>query len=116
MAISSTPWMGKVTLATANTVYRLSDLLAALADARKPLVSSPARCEYLSIQADPDGQATKYYIGTHDTMSATDYGIYLIATQAWQIQSMGANLIRLDQIYLMSDARDAVMYIAFLTR
>ena len=141
MAVSSTPWMGKVTLTTANTVYRLSDLLAALADARKPLVSSPARCEYLSIQADPDGQGAKYYIGTHATMGATDYGIYLIATQpyfyypwflrkpvvnyefgivptrgfSWRKKAMWAYM-RFTQFYVYHPAADAIVSNSEFTR
>jgi hypothetical protein len=116
MSVSTTPWMGLVTLDTANTVYQLSTLLAAIQDSKRPSVGTPARCQYLSIQADPDGQSAKYYIGNHSGMSAGDYGIYLIATQAWQVHSMDSNLIRLDHVFLMSDTASAKMSIAFITR
>ena len=116
MSVSSTPWMGTVTLTTANTVYQLSALLAALGASIRPAVGTPPRCQYVSIQANPGAQSSILYIGSRDTMSATDYGVYLIATQAWQVQSMDANLIRLDQIYLMSDGSSQTVNVTFITR
>lgn len=115
MSVTCTPWCGTVTLAVANVSYQLSALCSALPDLIRPKFGTVPKCEYLSIQADVDGGGTKYYIGNQD-FGPGSFGLQLIATQAWQVQSMGANLIRLDQIYVMCDTAPAYMNVIFITR
>ena len=115
MAATYTPWGGTITLAVANVSYELASLLSALPDVIRPILGAKPRCEYLSVQADADGQGTKYYIGNQD-MGPTSFGLQLVATQAWQVQSMGANLIRLDHVHVMCDSAPAYMNIIFITR
>ena len=115
MSAKYTPWCGRVTLTLDYVSYKLSDLLEALPDIIRPKLGDIPRCEYLSIQADETGGGAKYYIGNQD-MGPTSYGVYLAATQAWQVQSMGANLIRLDHVYVMSDTGPSYMNVIFITR
>lgn len=118
MATSNTPWMGVVTLATANTVYQLSALLQALSAARKPSqgsVSGLIKAASIQLQGDPSGGATKYYIGNSD-MSSTDFGALIFASQVFQPPSLESNLYVLNNIYLMADADNSKVYVLFVTR
>lgn len=116
MAVSFTPWLGCVTLATANQVYQLSALLQALGT-DPPYMPTPPRCQFVSIQADPSGNAggARFYIG-NEHLSASNFGVCIFSTQVWPIYSMDANLIRLDHIYVMCDTDNLQMGVNFLTR
>ncbi len=115
MAISRTPWMGSVTLTSSSTAYQLSALLAALSDAVKPLFTTTPTVQYLSIQVDPAAGGAKVYVG-NESVSSTNYGVALFASQAFPIWSMGANLAHLDQIWILSDTGSIALGISFITR
>jgi hypothetical protein len=109
-----TPVLKTITLTNANTNYQLSALLNALDGdiAHNPLSS---RCTYLQLQFDVNAGSDVLLIGNAD-LSATNFGVQLVGTQAWPVQSMDSNLIRLDQIYLRCTGPSRVVYVAMLTR
>lgn len=109
-----TPILKTVTLALANTNYRLSALLAALDPDIVGQVGQ-GRCQYLQIQFDINAGADLLRIGNVD-LSDTNFGVTLVGTQAWPIQSVETNLIRTDQIYLRSNGAGHVVYVAMLVR
>ena len=117
MAVSLTPWFGTVTGGAANTPQSIQALLAALAASAAPNIgpSNVLRAAYIQVQADPLGGGVKFYIG-RSTMSATDFGVQLVAAQVWTPPSAGLNLYRLDQIFLMADGQSANWNITFITR
>lgn len=121
MSVSTTPFTEFVTTTTANVPQSLQSLLAALPAARKPsALSNPSgilRACYIQVQADAAGGATKYYWGNASTMTTTQQvGGVLQASQVWAPPSLGGNLYRLDQIFLMADASSANWYVTFICR
>lgn len=115
MAVSMTPWMGTITIVAPNVPYQLSALLSGLADAVKPKFGTVPRAQFVALQANPDGAGTKFYIG-NESLSATNYGVLIYATQVWPIYSMEGNLVRLDHIYVMANAETQIMNVCFITR
>lgn len=109
-----TPILKTVTLTAANTNYQLSALLAAL-DADIVGQVGQGRCQYLQLQFDMNAGADLLRIGNVD-LSDTNFGVVLVGTQAWQMQSVETNLIRTDQIYLRSNGPSHVVYVAMLVR
>lgn len=104
-----TPILKTVTLTLANTNYLLSDLLKGLDPDIK------YRCQYLQLQFDVNAGADVLLIGNAD-LSSTNFGVQLVGTQAWPVQSLDANLIRVDQIFLRSNGAGHVVYVAMLIR
>ena len=117
-SVSTTPWCGSVVTVTANTVYSLKTLIAAAGSPPASLLnpSGVLRACYISIQADIAGGAAKYYLGSKSTMTTTDCGVAMFATQVWNPPSLGGNLYILDNIFLMSDTGNAQWNITFITR
>ena len=116
MAATHAPWMGTLTLTTANTAYQLSALLDALIGDNRPLFIHSRSTQFVAIQADVDAGAAKLYIG-NSNLSSTNCGVIIYATQVWPIYSMESNLIHLEQIYLMYDTTDGLkVNVTFLTR
>jgi len=107
--------MGVVTLTTASTPYQLSALLTALPAATAPTLGAVPRAEYIALQADPNAGGAKFYIG-NEALSTTFYGILLYAAQTWPIYSTDVNIIRLDQVYVMSDTDAMKLGVTFITR
>ena len=121
MPVSTTPFTEYLTTTTANVPQSLQSLLAALPAARQPAsLSNPSsvlRACYIQVQADTAGGATKYYWGNSSTMTTTQQvGGVLQASQAWTPPSLGSNLYRLDQIFLMADADGAHWYVTYICR
>ncbi len=115
MSASLTPWMGVVVGGAANTPQSLQSLLLAATNPPRAGLGNVLKACYISIQADPSGGGTKYYIGP-STMSTTDYGVQLVALGIWNPPSSSMNLYRLDQIYLESDGSEARWYVSFITK
>ena len=115
--VALTPWMGCVTLTSSGTAYQLSALLAALAAtaAAPPLLGNANQAQYLSLQVDIAAGAAKVYVG-NKLVSSTNFGVALVATQAFPIYSMSSNLIRLDHIWLTSDTNSVNVGVSFITR
>ena len=76
------PWMHCVTMLVANQNYRLYDLMVVA----EP--NPPALLQLLRIQADPAGLNAEFRIGG-STMTDTDYGVLLYATQVWPLEDGG---------------------------
>lgn len=109
-----TPILKSVTLPLAGTNYQLSSLLAAL-DPDIVGQIGQGRCQYLQLQFDVNAGADVLRIGNSD-LSDTNFGVQLVATQAWPVQSMETNLIRTDQIYLRCSGAARKVYVAMLIR
>ena len=109
-----TPFLKAITLPNANQNYQLSALMNALDPdvCNSPLTS---RCQYLQLQFDQNAGSDLLFIGNAD-ISGINFGVMLVGTQAWPLQSMDSNLIRLDQIYLRTTGVGRVVYVAALTR
>ena len=114
-ARSMTPWMGTVTITLANTAYQLSTLVFAATNPPLTPATGVLRCEFLSIQADVDAGGARFFIGNSD-VSSTNMGYELVATGNPSPMSMTSNLVRLDQIYVMSDTESTKLNITFITR
>jgi hypothetical protein len=117
MAYEVAPWMGSVTLTNADQNYSLLTLLealGALGDDLDPSTADP-RVQFIAIQADPDGGAARFWVG-NSNMTATNHGVLIYPTQVWPIYSVGADLIKLKQIYLRCDVAAQRMNVVFLKR
>lgn len=118
MPVSNTPFMDVVTTTLAATVYSLQTLLLALPAAQKPNIgpSNVLRASYIQIQADPNGSGL-FYIGSSATMTTTSAaGAVLVPAQVWSPPSLGGNLYRLDQTFLLSSIAAQKWYVIFITR
>lgn len=89
-------WGKTIQTPVANTAYKLL--------ARMQVVdpNSPIRVEVIQIQADPAGGAAKFWVGNVDITPA-NHGVELVATQAMSIQSLGGDVLALDDVYIMCD-------------
>lgn len=107
------PRMLTVTLTASGTVYQLATLLAAADPDLGRL--SVMRAQQLSLQVDKGAGAANVQVGNAD-ITSTNFGFNLVATQMLSFPSMSANLIRLDNIYLLSDTNSVAIHVALLTR
>ena len=116
MPVSYTPWMGSFTLTDTNA-HQLLALLKALPAAQQPIAVSASvpRCQYLIITNDIDNGGAKLYVG-NSGVTTSFYGHKLVASQFVPLYSVDANLIRLDQIYLLTDTNPTVVTVSLLTR
>ena len=111
--MNATPWMGTLRLTTAGTKYQLSSLLTAKdADLAR---AGPVRAQYLLLLVDPDASTGTVYIG-NSNVSATEYGIFLVANGSVSFPSLDANLINVSQIWLLSDRDNVDVHVTFITR
>ena len=110
MARPYSPWLQSVTIPDADTNVNLFTLLEAL----DPEV--PAHVQSISIQVDIDEGAARVFIGNPDTLSATNNGAVLVATQAWSTGSHESNLIYLKDIELRADTSTTLLHISFIVR
>lgn len=105
-----TPTLRSITLPQANTNYVLLALLQAL----DPQI--PRRAQALQLQFDVSAGAANLYIGNPTTLSTSDMGLQLVASQAWSIPSLDSNLILLDDIALRSDTGGVRVNVAIIVR
>ncbi len=117
MSVSLTPWMGCVTLATASTAYQLSALLEALtaSSTAPPQLGNAKQATWLQLQVDIAAGAARVYVGNAN-VSAVNFGVALVATQAIPIAIGSSNLIRLDHIWLLADTDATKVGVSFITR
>jgi hypothetical protein len=87
--------MKAVTLVNANTNYNLLVLMQAV-DPRAPI-----KCHVLQLQFDPAAGSAKLRITNQDG-SDTNWGVYLVGTQAFQISSIATNSIPTGSYWLRS--------------
>jgi hypothetical protein len=103
--------MDTITLTTASTVYNLYALLSA-ADTTLP---KPAQA--LMIQADIDAGAARCFIGDKKMLTnLASYGTCLEAAWSMGIDSLGANLLVLPDIYLYTDTNGSKLHVTVITR
>lgn len=114
MAVSNTPWMGTLILTNQNQAYQLSALLTNVG-VNAPQFTRVAVCKFLTLQADPDGGGARFYVG-NSSVSSTNYGAVIFATQVYPLYAHDANLIRLDQIYVLCDTAGLKMNVSFITQ
>lgn len=89
-------------------------LLQGLAGSQAPTGRSQG-AQFISIQSDPDNGSAILRIGNSPV--AGDFcGVVIFAGQTWPIFSMDSNLIRLTDIWLMSDTDDTQVNIGYITR
>lgn len=117
MSVSRTPWMGCVTLTTNGTAYKLSALLEALAAGADspPTLGNAKQVAWLQLQIDIAAGAAKVYVG-NSQVSTSNFGVVLVATQTLPIDIASSNLVRLDQIWLLSDTDAVKIGVSFITR
>jgi len=96
-----------IDLADANTSYSLLTLLQA-ADTLFDDITFQS-CRRLTLQADFDAGATRFFIGNSD-LSATVFGVELVATQVVLYEDDG-DTINLGQIYVRANAATQIMHI-----
>lgn len=105
-----TPWLQSVTIPSADTNVNLLTLLQAIDS------EVPAHVQSISIQIDIDEGATRVFIGNPDTLSATNNGATLVATQVWSTGSHESNLIYLGDIELRADTSTTLLHVSFIVR
>jgi hypothetical protein len=109
--MANVPYMDTVTLTSHSIVYNLHSLLAAVTS------DLPRPAQALNLQADIAGGAAKIFIGDQKLKTnANSYGACLEAGWSLGLDSMGANLIHLPDIYLMSDTDGALLHVIVVTR
>jgi len=89
------PWMRSVVLTNANENYNLYDLMKALDK------GAPERGTKVQLQAPDQPFSGIVYIGNQQ-LTATDYGVFLFATQAFSIELGQLNVIYFKMIFLRS--------------
>lgn len=118
MGIARTPWLGNVTLTDTNP-HQLSALLADVnyvaAEYQPYFGADVPKCQYLVIKNDVINSGKLLYIG-NEGLSLTFFGDRLVAAQELPIYSMESNLIRLDEIYVMTDITGLIVNVKLLTR
>lgn len=87
------PWMRSVVVPTANTPANLYDLMQAVDP------GAPEKGAMVQLQA-PAGITGFLYIGNAQ-LSATDYGVFLVATQAFSVPTGNLNVVSMKAIWLM---------------
>ena len=107
-----TPGNRSITLASQNVIYNLYTLLSAV-DSSYTL---PKKAQAVSIQVKT--ATANVYIGEPVACAATDCGAWLVANQVWQAPGSGgdSNLVRLDDIALLSDTNATQLNISWVTR
>jgi hypothetical protein len=106
--MAANPWLKRLLLPNANQAYNLYALMQA-ADA----TLAWAECSKLQIQFDVDAGAARFKIGNED-ISATEYGVQLVASQAWGIEAIEQNLIFLKNIWVFCDTADQYFSVAMV--
>ena len=91
------PWMHSLILTTANTVYNLYTLVAAIT----PSINIFAKS--VKIQLDIGAGAAKCYIGSPDSLATNDCGQALVATQIFDTSAFTSDACKLPDIALMAD-------------
>lgn len=104
------PFMRSVTLTNADTNYNLLTLLRAI-DADMPM-----RAQMVQLQYDPTAGAGVLRIGNPSVLSATDFGVELVGTQAFSIGSLDSNLILLGDIEMRSTVAAKKVHVVVVTR
>ena len=89
------PWMGSVTLTTANTVYQLSALLSAI---EKNLST---RLSYLRVEFDLGGTGNVYVGGA--SVASNNCGSHLVPTQQANFDVFDSGLVLTSDVYLKAD-------------
>lgn len=103
--------MRTITLASANFNFNLFTLLLAIDS------QTSRRAQSIQLQLDQSAGGANLFIGNPDTLSATNYGVALVATQAFSIPSLDSNLILLDDIALRTDTAGGIrVNVAIITR
>jgi hypothetical protein len=103
------PTLVTVTIPTANTNVVLLTLLQAL----DPQILR--RAQSIQLQLDVNAGAANLFIG-NPGMTATNFGVQLVASQAFSIPSLDSNLILLDDIVLRTDGTNVKVNVALITR
>ncbi|HEY9016543.1 MAG TPA: hypothetical protein VIM84_15930 [Gemmatimonadales bacterium] len=116
MAVSRSPWCGRVTLTSANTVYSLFTLLSTHATRPIRTMAIPLAA-YINIQSDPTNGSAKVGICNTDSTATdlTDCGMILVAGIGNNL-GMGNNTLNLKEIGLISDTSSAVVNIILVMR
>lgn len=115
--ITRSPWMGCFTLADTNA-HKISDILADtnyIAAGNQPLLGNLKGVQCLVIGNDIDNAGAKVYVG-NENLTTTFYGKKLVASQDVPYSSMEANLISLDQLWVLTDTIGAVVTVNLLSR
>ena len=109
--MANVPYMDTLTLTTSGQVYNLYSLLSA-AD-----IQLPKHAQALLIQGDVDAGAARFFIGDKKLLAnANSYGAVLESGWSYGIDSVGANLLCLDEIYISSDTNAQKLHVTVVTR
>jgi hypothetical protein len=74
-----------------------------------------ARCQFLVLGNDINNGGAKLYVG-NENLSLTFFGARIPAANFLPFWSMDANLIRIDQIWVMFDTQPSIVTLEMLTR
>lgn len=80
------PWMKSVVITNADQNYNLLALMQAID------IRAPVNCHILQLQLDPMAGSAKLRIINKDG-SDTNWGVELVASQAFQVNSSGTNSV-----------------------
>jgi len=91
------PWMHSIVLTTLNTNYNLLTLVQAITP------GLPTFCRSVSLNVDIGAGGAKVFIGSPDSLSATDCGWDGVATQIWNSTFYVSGGLNLGDIELRTD-------------
>ena len=102
--------MHSIVLTTHATAYNLYTLCSAITATLSKFAQS------VQIQVDITGGAAKVYVGSPDSLATNDCGVVLVATQSFPPAAFTSDVLKLDDIELMSDTDGVQLNIVIITR
>ena len=97
--------MKSLSLTSHTQKYNLWTLMQALDNTLKS-----SHCSKLQIQYDKGAAGANLFIG-NDDLTTSNYGVSLVASQAFGIEEVALNVINLEQIYLQSDTDTQTIHV-----
>jgi|SRR5208282_6871560 len=102
------PWLRSVVLTTSNTIYNILTLVQVITP------GFPSFNRYIQIQLDLNAGAANVYIGNPDTLTTSDYGAILVASQAWSVTYTVAAGVELSDISVMSNTNSTQLNLTII--
>lgn len=104
------PWMHSITLTTHSQAYNLYTLCAAITPSLSKFAQS------VQLQVDITAGSAKVYVGSPDSVAANDCGAVLVATQAATTIGYTSDMLKLEDIELMSDTDATLVNVIIICR
>ena len=104
------PWMHSIVLTSNAATYNLYTLCVAISK------NLPKMAQSVQLQVDIGAGAAKVFVGSPDSVSSTDCGAVLVATQAATTIGYTSDMVKLEDIQLTSDTNSVQVNVIITTR